>query len=58
MQNFLSMVESHYKIHISSTNSTMSLIKIRLDISNLLSTKGGLLILFSSCSHLLKPETK
>jgi len=33
------MVESHYKISISSTNSTMSLINSRLDISNLLSTK-------------------
>jgi len=32
----LFMVESHYKTSASSTNSTMSLIKLRTDISNLL----------------------
>jgi len=32
------MVENHYKTSASSTNPNMSLINIRLDISNLLST--------------------
>jgi len=38
MQNFLLMVENHYKTSAISTNSTMSLIKLRLDILYLLST--------------------
>ena len=33
------MVENQYKTSASSTSSAMSLIKSRLDISNLLSTK-------------------
>jgi len=39
MQNFLLVVESNYKTSARSTNSTIFLIKPRLDISNLLSTK-------------------
>ncbi len=42
MQNFLLIVENHYKTSASSTNSTMSLIKLRLDISNFLSTSKSL----------------
>lgn len=38
MQNFLPVGENYYKTSASSTNCNMSLIKLRLDISNLLST--------------------
>jgi hypothetical protein len=37
------MMENHYKTSASSTNSLIFLIKLRLDISNLLSTKKKLL---------------
>jgi len=39
MQDFLLMMENRYKTSASSTNSLIFLIKLRLDISNLLSTK-------------------
>ena len=38
MKNFLQIVENSYKASASSINSNMSVIKVRLDISNLLST--------------------
>jgi hypothetical protein len=39
MQDFLLMMENRYKTSASSTNSLIFLIKVRLDISNLLSIK-------------------
>jgi hypothetical protein len=66
MQNFLLMTENQYKASASSTNSTMSLIKLRLDVSSLSATKKssasalqGFFLLLSKTDHkiILPPPT-
>ena len=50
MQNFLLMPENQYKASARSTISAMSLIKLRLDISNLLSTHMRITLSEMSCN--------